>query len=78
MKCPRSIDSVGAGKFMSSKQRTAAHKVPCVQHAALLLESFHPTRRHHFCSRFNRSRISVSRISCLVNAGALGASDCMI
>jgi hypothetical protein len=35
-------------------------------------------RRDHLCSRFNRSRISVSSVSCLVNAGAFGASDCMI
>src|SRR6516162_9858951 len=31
MKCPRSIGSIGAGKFMWSEQRLAAHKVPSVK-----------------------------------------------
>jgi hypothetical protein len=76
MKCPRSIGSMGAGKFMRSEQRLAAHKIPVVQRAASLLENFRAT--HHLCSRFNKSRISVSSVSCLVIAGVFGASDCMI
>src|SRR6516165_3844151 len=31
MRSPGSIDSMGAGKFMRSEQRTAAHKVPGVK-----------------------------------------------
>src|SRR5260221_498938 len=30
MKCPRSIGSIGAGKFIWSEQRLAAHNVPAV------------------------------------------------
>ena len=76
MKCPRSIGSMGAGKFMCSEQRTAAHKVPGVNAWPRCSQIFRAT--HHLCSRFNRSRISVSSISCLVNAGVFGASDCII
>ena len=77
MKCPRSIGSMGAEKFMWSEQRTAAHKVPRRESTQpRCSENFRAT--HHLCSRFNRSRISVSRISCLVDAGVFGASDCMI
>ena len=76
MKCPRSIDSIGAGKFIWSEQRLAAHKVPGVKARSLAARNFRAT--HHLCSRFNKSRISVSSVSCLVIAGAFGASDCMI
>ena len=76
MKSSGSIGSMCAGKFMCSEQRTAAHKLPGANARNLAARKF--SCDHHLCSRFNRSRISVSSVSCLVSAGVFGASDCMI